>query len=299
MSARTRRSLKSKIRLVLFPLKEGVFLNSKDMGEYSLFQHILGFFNKIRQGRNVDNLTTNRLRKMLDPARLPRHVAIIMDGNGRWAQARGLPRGLGHRAGVESLKDIVSVCLELGIKVLTVYAFSTENWKRPQEEVSILMNLLCEYIQKELNELHEHNVQVRAIGHIDELPLPAQRELEKAQKLTANNEKLILNIALNYGGRLEIVDAARKLAMRVKQGEIDPLDIDESLFKQYLYTADLPDPDLLIRPAGELRISNFLLWQTAYTEFWGTSVYWPDFRPKHFLQALVDFQKRERRFGGL
>lgn len=263
-----------------------------------MLQKILAFWGK-RKEKDLEKISTNRLRKMLDPNRLPYHVAIIMDGNGRWAQARGLPRGMGHRAGVESLKKIVSVCLELGIKVLSVYAFSTENWKRPQEEINTLMNLLCEYIQKELNDLHKHNVQVRAIGHIEELPLAAQRELEKAQKLTANNEKLILNIALNYGGRLEIVDAARKIAIKVKQGELQPSDIDEALFKQYLYTANLPDPDLLIRPAGEYRLSNFLLWQAAYTEFWSTSVYWPDFRPKHFLQALVDFQKRERRFGGL
>lgn len=249
--------------------------------------------------RESEEISIARLREMLDPNRLPQHVAIIMDGNGRWAQARGLPRGMGHRAGVESLKKIVSTCLDLGIKVLTVYAFSTENWKRPQEEINTLMHLLCEYIQKELDELHKHDVQVRAIGRIEDLPISAQRELEKAQRLTADNKRLILNIALNYGGRLEIVDAARQIAAKVKKGEIEPDEIDEALFQKHLYTADLPDPDLLIRPAGELRLSNFLLWQTAYTEFWSTSVYWPDFQPKHFLQALIDFQKRERRFGGI
>jgi len=240
-----------------------------------------------------------RLLKRLDPARLPVHVAIIMDGNGRWAQARGLPRALGHRTGVETLRNIVKLCLELRIKILTVFAFSTENWKRPQEEIKILMDLLCEYIQKELNDLHRKHIQIRAIGHIFELPPRAQKELARAQEVTSQNNELILNIALNYGGRLEIVDAARNLALRVKNGELDPAEINEFIFKKYLYTADLPDPDLLIRPAGELRISNFLLWQMAYTEFWSTPVFWPDFRPAHFLQALISFQHRKRRFGGL
>lgn len=263
-----------------------------------MLQKILDSIRKLIK-KDSREVSADRLREMLDPNRLPKHVAIIMDGNGRWAQARGLPRSMGHRAGVESLRKIVSTCLDLGIKVLTVYAFSTENWKRPQEEINTLMNLLCEYIQKELDELHSHDVQIRAIGHIEDLPMRAQKELEKAQRVTAENKKLILNIALNYGGRLEIVDAARKIAVKVKKGEIQPEEIDEALFQRHLYTADLPDPDLLIRPAGELRLSNFLLWQTAYTEFWSTSVYWPDFQPKHFLQALIDFQKRERRFGGI
>lgn len=255
--------------------------------------------NRVKKLWRFNNLKSDQIRKKLDPARLPRHVAIIMDGNGRWARSKGLPRGLGHRVGVESLRDIVKMCLELGISVLTVFAFSTENWKRPQEEINVLMDLLSEYIHQELPELHKQEVQIRAIGHISELPLKARKELEDAQKLTFNNDKLILNIALNYGGRLEIVDAARKLALQVKEGKLDPLEIDESLFIQNLYTAGLPDPDLLIRPAGELRISNFLLWQVAYSEFWFTPVFWPDFRVEQFLQGLLAFQSRSRRFGGL
>lgn len=243
--------------------------------------------------------SSSELRKKIKLKKLPYHVAIIMDGNGRWAQERGLPRAAGHREGMESLRIVVKLCLEFKIKILTVFAFSTENWKRPREEIDILMSLLCEYIQKELDELNKQNVQIRAIGNIQELPLQAQKELKRAEKLTSSNHDLILNIALNYGGRLEIVEAARKIAIRVKNGEIEPLEIDESLFKQHLYTADLPDPDLLIRPAGELRISNFLLWQLAYTEFWCTPIYWPDFRENEFFQALLDFQKRKRRFGGL
>lgn len=245
-------------------------------------------------------LSELQLRNKLIREHLPQHVAIIMDGNGRWAQERGLPRVFGHRAGMEALREIVKLSSELGIKVLTVYAFSTENWKRPQDEIDILMNLLCEYIQKELNELNRQNVCIRAIGHIDELPLQARYELSRSQKLTAKNDRLIFNIALNYGGRLEIVDAARSLAYQARSGSLDPATIGEDLFGKQLYTADLPDPDLLIRPAGELRVSNFLLWQIAYTEFWSTPAYWPEFKDHTlYLSALAAFQDRERRYGGL
>ena len=235
----------------------------------------------------------------LDKSRLPYHVAIIMDGNGRWAQERNLPRSVGHRTGMESLRTVVKLCSQLGIKILTVYAFSTENWKRPQEEVSVLMGVLYEYIKKELDELNREQVQVRVIGRLKELPARAQQEIKRAVELTANNNKLIFNIALNYGGRAEIVDAVRKLASLAIEGKIDPEEITEELMQQYLYTADLPDPDLLIRPAGEKRISNFLLWQIAYTEFYFTEVYWPDFREEDFLKALDAYQNRKRRFGGL
>ena len=235
----------------------------------------------------------------LDKSRLPYHVAIIMDGNGRWAQERNLPRSVGHRTGMESLRTVVKLCSQLGIKILTVYAFSTENWKRPQEEVSVLMGLLYEYIKKELDELNREQVQVRVIGRLKELPARAQQEIKRAVELTANNNKLIFNIALNYGGRAEIVDAVRKLASLAIEGKIDPEEITEELMQQYLYTADLPDPDLLIRPAGEKRISNFLLWQIAYTEFYFTDVYWPDFGEEDFLKALDAYQNRKRRFGGL
>lgn len=227
-------------------------------------------------------------------------MAIIMDGNGRWAGSRGLPRVVGHRAGMESLREIVKLCVELGIGVLTVFAFSTENWKRPQEEINILMNLLYEYVQKELDELDRQNVRIRAIGHLQELPSRARHELSRSQAVTASNSGLVFNIALNYGGRMEIVDAARSIAGKVRKGDLDPASINEKLFEQHLYTADLPDPDLLIRPAGELRVSNFLLWQIAYTEFWSTPAYWPDFKDHtYFLSALLAYQNRERRFGGL
>lgn len=235
----------------------------------------------------------------LDKSRLPCHVAVIMDGNGRWAQERNLPRAAGHRTGMESLRTVVKLCSQLGIKILTVYAFSTENWKRPQEEVSVLMGLLYEYIKKELDELNKEQVQIRVIGRLKELPEKAQQEIKRAVELTANNSKLIFNIALNYGGRAEIVDAARKLASLAVEGKIKPEDITEEVVQQYLYTAELPDPDLLIRPAGEKRISNFLLWQIAYTEFYFTKVYWPDFREEEFLKAIDAYLKRKRRFGGL
>lgn len=243
--------------------------------------------------------TEEQLMKAINSLTLPQHVAIIMDGNGRWAQQRGMPRGVGHRAGVESLRDMVNICSTLGIKVLTVYAFSTENWKRPQEEVSILMDLLVEYLQKEIKELHSKNVVVNAIGRIDELPQAAQKALQEAHELTGNNQGLVLNLCLNYGGRTELVDACKKIAQQVKDDELSVEDITEDTIGGSLYTQAYPDPDLLIRPAGELRISNYLLWQLAYTEFWLTDVLWPDFRKKHLLQAILDYQNRKRRFGGL
>ncbi|MDR9757559.1 MAG: isoprenyl transferase [Thermacetogeniaceae bacterium] len=235
----------------------------------------------------------------LDKSRLPYHVAVIMDGNGRWAQERNLPRAVGHRTGMESLRTVVKLCSQLGIKILTVYAFSTENWKRPQEEVSVLMGLLYEYIKKELDELNREEVQIRVIGRLNELPARAQQEIKRAEELTAKNNKLIFNIALNYGGRAEIVDAARRVASLAVEGKIEPEEITEELVQLYLYTGEMPDPDLLIRPAGEKRISNFLLWQIAYTEFYFTDVYWPDFGEEDFLKALDAYQNRKRRFGGL
>jgi undecaprenyl diphosphate synthase len=222
-----------------------------------------------------------------------------MDGNGRWARQRGLPRMAGHRAGVESLRDIVRACSEWGIGILTVYAFSTENWKRPQEEVAALMNLLVEYMRRELRELQQEGVQVRAIGRLEGLPGEAQAELRRARQETAANNRLILNLALNYGGRAELVDACRKIACQVASGALRPEAIDEAVLNAALYTAGLPDPELLIRPSGEMRLSNFLLWQLAYTELWVTDVYWPDFRREHLRQALLAYQRRDRRFGGV
>lgn len=235
----------------------------------------------------------------LDPKQLPRHLAIIMDGNGRWAQQRGLPRAAGHRAGVEALRDIVKACIEWGITILTVYAFSTENWKRPQEEVEALMNLLVEYLHQELSELYQEGVQIRAIGRLEGLPHKAQEELARARQITAHNNRLILNLALNYGSRAELVDACQKIARQVATGRLQPEAINEEVINGALYTGDLPDPDLLIRPSGEMRLSNFLLWQLAYTELWITDIYWPDFRRENLRQALLAYQRRERRFGGL
>ncbi|HHY60974.1 MAG TPA: isoprenyl transferase [Clostridia bacterium] len=230
---------------------------------------------------------------------LPRHIAIIMDGNGRWAQKRNMPRAAGHRQGVESLKRIVEACLELGIEILTVYAFSTENWKRPKEEVDILMNLLVEYLQKEIANLEQQGVRICPIGEISKLPATAVRELEEAQERTKHNHRLILNVALNYGGRAEIARAVKEIAQLVREGKISPEDITEDTISDHLTTRGMPDPDLLIRPSGEYRISNFLLWQIAYTEFWFTDTLWPDFSKEDLLEAIRAYQKRERRFGGL
>ncbi|HBT47785.1 MAG TPA: isoprenyl transferase [Peptococcaceae bacterium] len=233
------------------------------------------------------------------PERLPRHVAIIMDGNGRWAQKRGLPRAAGHRAGVEALREVVKACLEWDIQILTVYAFSTENWKRPRSEVQALMHLLVEYLEREVEELHEQGVQIRAIGRISELPVEARQKLQQAMETTAGNRRLVLNLALNYGGRAELADACAAMVRDVEEGKLRWEEIREDTLEKYLYTAGLPDPDLLIRAAGEMRLSNFLLWQAAYTELWVTSTLWPDFRREDLLAALEDYARRERRFGGL
>jgi len=231
--------------------------------------------------------------------RLPRHIAIIMDGNGRWAQKRALPRSMGHRAGVEALRKVVKTCSELGIEVLTVYAFSTENWNRPKDEVGVLMTLLTEYLRKELNELHQNNVVIRTIGRIKDLPLDAQRELENSKKKTRDNTGLVLNLALNYGGRSEIIEAVKQVSGDVLSGKIGIEDIDEDVFCQHLFTGGMPDPDLLIRTSGEMRLSNFLLWQLAYTEIVIIQELWPDFEKKTLLESIKVYQKRDRRFGGI
>jgi len=244
------------------------------------------------------NMSKNIL-KNIDLNRLPKHIAIIMDGNGRWAQMRGMPRTMGHRAGVEALKKIVRFCNDLGIKYLTVYAFSTENWKRPIEEVSSLMNLLLYYFKKEVDALHKNNVKIVISGNWEELPEKIADQIRKSMIKTQNNSGLILNIALNYGGRSEILFACKNICTDVLNGDLCIDKIDEKLFEQYLYTYGLPDPDLLIRPSGELRISNFLLWQIAYSELWFTQTYWPDFKEEDLICAIYDYQTRERRFGGL
>lgn len=241
----------------------------------------------------------SHLYQALDEKRIPKHIAIIMDGNGRWAQKRGMPRAFGHREGAETLKKIVRFSSDIGVGALTAYAFSTENWKRPTEEVNLLMKLISDYLDGNIEEMHQNNVRVRFIGKTEELSDVLRHKIEKAQARTANNTGLVLNLAVNYGARTEITRAVQIIASQVRDGMIKPEDITENTIHQQLYTANLPDPDLLIRPSGDLRISNFLLWQCAYTEFWFTETNWPDFTPELLVQAISDFQNRERRFGGL
>ncbi|BDG59381.1 isoprenyl transferase [Caldinitratiruptor microaerophilus] len=229
----------------------------------------------------------------------PRHVAIIMDGNGRWAAERGQPRIAGHRAGVESIRHVVRACPDLGIEVLTLYAFSTENWKRPRAEVEALMALLLEYFHREVDQLREAGVQIRVMGRVHELPPPQRQAVEEAVRRTRGGRRLLLNLALNYGSHAELVDAFRAILDKVRRGELRPEDVDEAVIGQHLYTAGLPDPDLIIRTGGEMRLSNFLLWQAAYAELWITPVFWPDFRREHLEQAVRDFVQRERRFGAV
>ena len=228
---------------------------------------------------------------------VPRHVAIIMDGNGRWARRRRLPRIAGHRTGAQVAKEIVRAAGKLGIQVLTLFAFSTENWRRPRAEIDALMMLLEEYIQRETQELMGNNVRFQVIGRMEGLPDSVRGKLERTIELTAKNTGMVLNLALNYSGRAEIVDAARSLAQLAKEGLLDPEEIDEEAFRWHLYTRDLPDPDLLIRTSGEMRISNFLLWQLAYAELYVTPVLWPDFTSRDLEQAILAYQRRERRFG--
>jgi len=226
---------------------------------------------------------------------LPSHVAIIMDGNGRWAAQRHLPRVEGHRAGIESVRDVVETSARLGIKVLTLYAFSVENWKRPAAEVNTLMTLLKRYLRLELEAINRNNIRFAVIGRTSELARDVLAELVAGQEATAGNTGMLFNIALNYGGRAEIVDAAR----RAIEAGVPAAELDENTFAKFLYTAGQPDPDLLIRTSGEMRVSNFLLWQIAYSEIWVTDTLWPDFRRRHLLEAVLAYQKRDRRYGGL
>ena len=228
---------------------------------------------------------------------LPRHVAIIMDGNGRWAKQRGLSRIEGHRAGAESVREIVRVSGEVGIEYLTLYAFSIENWNRPKAEVTALMHLLEFYLKQEVPELDKNNVRLAAIGRLHELPSSAQRQLEKSIEALKKNTGLTLVLSLSYGGRAEIVDAVRAIAREVKAGRLDVADVDEKVIGQHLYTRAMPDPDLLIRTSGEMRLSNFLLWQMSYSEIYVTETLWPDFRRAELMKALEDFGKRHRRYG--
>ncbi len=252
------------------------------------------FAGQIESGSREESLL-----RQLDAARLPRHIAVIMDGNGRWAKKRFLPRVAGHRAGVESVRVTVDTCTRLGLKALTLYAFSVENWKRPPFEIEALMTFLKEYLRKEVTNLHRENIVFRAIGRTSELDESVQKELRVSEEKTAGNTGMILNVALNYGGRTELVDAFRQLADECQQTGRAPQTITEADIEKYLYTAHQPAPDLLVRTSGELRVSNFLLWQIAYAELYVTDTLWPDFRRPDLLAAILNYQKRERRYGGL
>lgn len=252
----------------------------------------------------LDVFKTSKKKKednkiVLDENNIPKHIAIIMDGNGRWAKKRKLPRTMGHKAGVETIRRVIKEAHILGIKYLTLYAFSTENWKRPDEEVSALMKLLVEYLRSELAELNKNGVVIKVSGDISKLPKEAQNEILEAIEVTKNNKGIVLNIAFNYGGRDEIIRAVKLLCEEVKCGNINSENIDEEVFENFLYTKNIPDPDLIIRPSGEQRISNFLLWQCAYSEFWYSNVCWPDFKEEHLRKAIYDYQQRDRRYGGV
>ncbi|MCG6893944.1 MAG: isoprenyl transferase [Desulfobacteraceae bacterium] len=233
----------------------------------------------------------------LDASKLPAHIAIIMDGNGRWAKQRLLHRVKGHEKGAETVRNIVRACRQIGIAHLTLYAFSTENWQRPRTEIAALMHLLQRFLQSELPELKENNIRLRCVGQIQRLPAAVQEKLDTVMEATRTNDAMTLTLALSYGGRAEILRAARELARRVRDDRMDPDQIDERSFSSCLYTADLPDPDLLIRTSGEHRISNFLLWQIAYSEIFITDTLWPDFTTEEFIEILRSYQRRERRFG--
>lgn len=234
----------------------------------------------------------------LDFSSLPHHVAIIMDGNRRWAKERHLSAGEGHRLGAEALRETVEVCGDLGIKILTAYAFSKENWKRSQDEIRIILYLFNFYLRRERENLHRNGVRFRVIGQLEEMKPELQEEFRKTEEYTKNNTKLLLNLAVNYGGRAEIVDAVKSIAHKVKNGEMEVADINDDMISKHLYTKGLPDPDLLIRTSGELRISNFLLWQMAYTEFWFTPLFWPEFKKRDLIHAILEYQRRSRRLGG-
>ncbi|MBI5914961.1 MAG: isoprenyl transferase [Bacteroidetes bacterium] len=237
------------------------------------------------------------LKSKINLEKLPRHIAVIMDGNGRWAKEHGMPRVFGHRNGVKAVRETTEACTELGVQYLTLYAFSTENWNRPQTEVAALMTLLVETIKKEIKTLNENGVRLQAIGDISRLPEKSYKTLKQAIEGTKNNTRMTLVLALNYSARWEILEAARKLARQAQAGELRPEDIDEAAFSNALATSGMPDPELLIRTSGESRVSNFLLWQIAYAELHFTPTLWPDFRREHLYQAIIDFQHRERRFG--
>lgn len=261
---------------------------------YEMEREHLGLFFK-----NKRKIKEQQKELTLDLSKIPCHIAIIMDGNGRWAKERSLPRTMGHRAGMDAIRKIVKECSRLGVRYLTLYAFSTENWRRPQDEVSALMKLIVEYIAKEIDELHENEVVFNVIGDITKLPNLCQQSIYSAKEKTRNNKGLTLNLALNYGGRDEIVAGIREIAEEISKGTLNVEEINEKVIENHLYTRGMPDPDIIIRPSGELRLSNYLLWQSAYSEFWFSNIYWPDFKEEHLQQAIADYQNRNRRFGGI
>ncbi len=233
----------------------------------------------------------------INKQRLPKHIAIIMDGNGRWAKQKGKLRVFGHKNGVKAVRDVVEGSAEIGVKVLTLYAFSTENWNRPKAEVDVLMNLLVSSLKNELKLLQDNNIRLQAIGNLEKLPKKAKRELEEVIQKTKNNTHLVLNLAISYSAKEEIVNAFKKISKKIVNNELSIEEIDENIINNHLYTRNLPDVDLVIRTSGEKRISNFLLWQIAYAELYFTDLFWPDFRKTHLIQAILDYQQRERRFG--
>ncbi len=237
------------------------------------------------------------LKYGIDKSKIPRHIAVIMDGNGRWADRKGLPRIMGHHAGIESVRATVRAASKIGIKFLTLYTFSTENWKRPRAEVNALMDMLEGLLHSELEELHKNNVQIKAIGRIDELPLKVRKALDNSIKVTSQNSGLVLVLAINYGGRQEIVDAVKKIIKNCHKNKKGKVDVET--FRKFLYDSNIPYPDLIIRTSGELRLSNFLIWESAYSELWVTKTLWPDFRKRHLLKAIAHYQKRKRKFGGI
>lgn len=228
---------------------------------------------------------------------IPIHIAIIMDGNGRWAKQKGLPRVAGHKQGVETVRKMVEACSEIGVKYLTLYTFSTENWKRPKDEITILMRLLLQSLKNEADELNKNNIRLKSIGDLSSLPAEVARELKEAEKKTENNDKMVLNLALSYSGRWDIIEAVKKISTKIKNNQINTEDINQEMFADYLSTVDMPEVDLLIRTSGEMRISNFLLWQIAYAEIFVADVFWPAFNKEYLYKAIQSYQKRERRFG--
>ena len=249
--------------------------------------------------KNKKNIRNRNSNHNVDMTNIPKHIAIIMDGNGRWAKERGLPRSMGHKSAVEAIRPVVKKCSNLGVKYLTLYAFSTENWKRPKDEVNTLMKLLAEYLRSEFEELNANNVVINSIGDITKLPKVCQDELNFAYEKTKDNTGLVLNLALNYGGREELIHCFNMMYKDIQDNRLICKTIDEKTIQKYLYTSGMPDPDLIIRTSGEERLSNFLLWQCAYSELWFSDIKWPDFKEENLLEAISDYQKRNRRFGGI